>query len=125
MNPQTVIDESRPMLTEFLRDIGLCRETDSLELSRLLSPFSNWIAFQTVQDEDRFYLASRIGAFICEYMIDSGLASRTIIDNRIVLRMPIADQVIQEFDPYPVALGIADKRTTLQQFMDALCSKQQ
>jgi hypothetical protein len=43
MNPQTVIDESRPMLTEFLCDIGLCRETDSLELSRLLAPFSTWI----------------------------------------------------------------------------------
>jgi hypothetical protein len=125
MNPQAVIDESRPMLAEFLRDIGLCRETDSLELSRLLGPFSTWIAFQTVQDEDRFYLASRIGAFICEYMIDSGLALRLIVDNRIVLRMPIADQVVREFDPYPVALGIADKTTTLQQFLDALCSKQQ
>jgi len=43
MNPQTVIDESRPMLTEFLRDIVLCRETDSLELSRLLGSFSTWI----------------------------------------------------------------------------------
>jgi hypothetical protein len=57
-------------------------------------------------------------------MIDSGLAARTIVDNRIVLRMPIADQVVREFDPYPVALGIADKKTTLQQFLDALCSKQ-
>jgi len=123
MNPQTVIDESRPMLTEFLYDIGLCREIDSLQLSRLLSPFSTWIEFQTVQEEDRFYLATRIGAFICEYLIDSGLASRAIVDNRIVLRMTIADQVVREFDPYPVAIEIADKKTTLQHFLDALCSK--
>ncbi len=123
MNPQTVIDESRPMLREFLCNIGLCRETDSLELSRLLGPFSTWIESQTVQEEDRFYLASRIGAFICEYMIDTGHALRTIVDNRIVLRMTIADQVLREFDPYPVALGIADKKTTLQQFLDALCRK--
>ena len=125
MNPQTVIDESRPMLREFLCDIGLRRETDSLELSRLLGPFSTWIEFQTVQDKDRFYLASRIGAFICEYMIDTGHALRTIVDNRIVLRMRFAHQVVREFDPYPVALGIADKITTLQQFLDEVCSKPQ
>lgn len=113
------------MLREFLCDIGFCRETDPLELSRLIGPFSTWIECQTVQDEDRFYLASRIGAFICEYMIDAELASRTIVDNRIVLRMSIADQVLREFDPYPVALGIADKKTTLQQFLDALCDQPQ
>lgn len=125
MNPQAVIDESRPMLTEFLCIIGLHSETDALDLSKLLGEFSNWIEIQTVEEEDRFFLASRVGAFICEYMIDSGLAERMIVDNRIVLRMPIDDQVFREFDPYPVALGIVDKKSTLQQFLDALCGAPQ
>jgi hypothetical protein len=125
MNPQAVIDESRPMLREFLCDIGLIRETESLELSRILGAFSTWIEYQTVQDEDRFYLASRIGAFICEYMIDAGLAERLIVDNRIVLRLPITAKVQREFDPYPVALAIADKQATLQQVIDAYSGKSQ
>jgi hypothetical protein len=123
MNPLTVIDESRPMLREFLCDIGFCRETDTLELSQLLGPFSDWIECQTVQDEDRFYLASRIGAFICEYMLDAGLAERLIVDNRIVIRLPITTKVQREFDPYPVALGIADKQTNLQQFINAVSTQ--
>lgn len=57
-------------------------------------------------------------------MIYSGLAARMIVENRIVLRMPIANQVFREFDPYPVALGIADEKSTLQQFLDALGGKQ-
>ena len=111
------------MLREFLCDIGLICETESLELSRILGPFSTWVEHQTVQDEDRFYLASRIGAFICEYMIDAGLAERLIVDNRIVLRLPITAKIQREYDPYPIALAIADKQATLQQFIDANSGK--
>ncbi len=123
MNPQSVIDESRPMLTEFLRDVGLHQNGDELELVRLRDPFSAWVEHQAVADDDRFYLASRLGAFICEYLIDFHDAERVIVGNRIVVRMLIDDTVAREFEPYPIAIGIADKKQTLAGFLAELCRK--
>ncbi len=40
---QGVIDETRPMLEEFLSEIGLHRAGTRLSLPRLLEPFSRWV----------------------------------------------------------------------------------
>ena len=120
MDPQAVIAEARPMLTEFLRDIGLHSDDAALDLARMLEPFSDWVTQQTVEDADRFYLASRLGAFICEYLIDHHSAVRRIDNDRILMRMPVADSVAREFDPYPVALGITDGNGTLMNFIVGL-----
>lgn len=123
MNPQAVIDESRPMLTEFLCDVGLHRHGNDLDLAQVRDSFSAWIDQQTVTDDDRFYLASRIGAFICEYLIDCHDAERTIVANRIVMRLHIEDTVAREFEPYPIAIAIADKNQTLAQFLAGICGR--
>lgn len=123
MNPQTVIDESRPMLTEFLCDVGLHRDGDELDLARVRDPLSAWIEQQTITDDDRFYLASRLGAFICEYLIDCHDADRAIVAGRIVMRMRVKDSVAREFEPYPIAIAIADKEMTLTQFLAELCGQ--
>ena len=120
MNPQTVIDESRPMLTEFLQDVGLHREGDDLDLAAMLEPFSRWVAEQTVEEEDRFYLASRLGAFICEVLIDNHSAERQIEGKHILIRISNADSFVRCFDPYAVALGIADGQGTLADFLYTL-----
>jgi len=76
--PNQVINESRPMLEEFLSDIGLHRAGAPLDLPRLLGPFSLWVDEQEVKEEDRFYLAARLAAFICEYLIDVRSAQRIV-----------------------------------------------
>jgi hypothetical protein len=76
MDVQQVINESRPMLEEFLEGIGLRQSGDQLELRNLLEPLSNWVDAQQISDDDRFYLAARLAAFICEYLIETRSAQR-------------------------------------------------
>lgn len=108
------------MLTEFLQDIGLHRGGSDLDLAAHLEPFSKWVAEQTVEEDDRFYLASRIGAFICEFLVDHHAAERRIEGKQILIRMPVAESVARDFDPYSVALGITDGNGTLADFLSAL-----
>jgi hypothetical protein len=119
---QRVIDEARPMLEEFLGDIGLHHAGTPLDLPRLLEPFSRWLDAQEVTEDDRSYLASRLAAFICEYLIDVCAAQRAIADGRILIRVPIQDGILREFDPYAVAVGMATNRNSLKEFLDGLCS---
>jgi hypothetical protein len=119
---QRVIDEARPMLEEFLCDIGLHRAGTPLDLARMLEPFSQWVDAQEVTEEDRFYLASRLAAFICEYLIEFCSGQRVIAGRRILMRVPIQEGVMREFDPYAVSLGMVTDRNSLKEFLDVLCS---
>jgi hypothetical protein len=120
--PQQVIDESRPMLEEFLSDIGLHRAGTPLDLPRLLEPFSRWVDEQEVTEADRFYLAARLAAFICEYLIEVRSGRRVVEGRRILMRVPIQEGVVREFDPYAVAAGMTTNRNSLKEFLDNLCS---
>jgi hypothetical protein len=122
VDPQLVIGEARPMLEEFLTDIGLHRPGFPLELRQLLEPFSTWVDAQEVNGEDRFYLASRLGAFICEYLIEVCSAQRVIENGRIVIRLPIQDGISRQFEPYAVAFRMATNRNSLKEFLDILCA---
>jgi hypothetical protein len=117
-----VVDEARPMLEEFLRDIGLHREGTLLDLSRLMEPFNRWVDAQEITEEDRFYLASRLAAFICEYLIDVHSGQRVIAGGRILMRVSVQEGIMREFDPYAVAVGMATNRNSLKAFLDTLCS---
>lgn len=119
---QRVIDEAKPMLEEFLCDIGLHCAGNPLDFSSLLEPFSQWVNVQEITENDRNYFASRLGAFICQYLIDVRAAQRIVAGDRIVLRVPIQEGVLREFDPYAVAFGMARNRTNLKAFLDALSS---
>jgi hypothetical protein len=119
---QRVVDEARPMLEEFLCDIGLHRADTPLNLTQLLEPFSSWVDAQDVTEEDRFYLAARLAAFICEYLVEVRSAERVIEGGRILLRVPIQEGVLREFDPYAVAIGMTTNRDSLKEYLDILCS---
>jgi hypothetical protein len=119
---QRVIDESLPMLEEFLSDIGLHRPGRPLDFPGLLEPFSRWVDAQEVTEEDRFYLAARLAAFICEYMIVVCGAQRAIVGGRIVLWHPIQEGIVRQLDPYAVAVGMATNRNSLQRFLETLSS---
>lgn len=121
VDPKKVIDESRPMLEEFLRDIGLYCE-GPLDFGRLLEPFSRWVDSQEVTEADRIYLATRLAAFICEYLIATRSGTRVIEGGRILMRIPIEQGMLRELDPYAVALGIVSTRNSLKAFLDALSS---
>ncbi len=119
---QQVIEESRPMLTEFLEDVGLHQSGAPLDLKQALEPVSNWVDAQQVEDEDRVYLAARLAAFISEYLIDVHAADRQIVDGKVLLRLKVADGVLREFDPYKTAAGMVMNRTSLKDFLDKLCA---
>jgi len=119
---QRVIDEARPMLEDFLSSVGLHRIGLPLSLSPLLEPFSRWVDEQVVTQEDRIYLASRLAAFICEYLIEVRSGQRVIESGRILMRVTIQEGVVREFDPYTVAVGMVTNRNSLKAFLDALCS---
>ena len=121
MDAQRVIDESRPMLEEFLSDIGLHRPGSPLDLRRLLEPFSRWVDAQEVTEDDRFYLAARLAAFICEYLVDVRSGQYVIVDGRVFMRVPIQEGVMREFDPYAAAFDMATNRSSLKRFLEILC----
>jgi hypothetical protein len=119
---QQIIDESRPMLEEFLVDAGIYRRGDPIADPQLLERFSNWLSRQHVPDDAFFWLAARVNAFIQEYMIEGHSAFRRIDGNQILLVQPIdaAHGVYREFDTIPVAAGIVRDRSSLKEFLDML-----
>jgi hypothetical protein len=123
-DPQVVINESRPMLEEFLSDVGLYQPGQRIADPELLERFSHWLAAQDVPEDAFFYLVARVNAFIQEYMIEGHSCSRRIEGNRILLCQPIdaAQGVFREFDTMPVAVGVVRDRSSLKQFLDVLSS---
>ena len=119
---QQVIEESRPMLTEFLEDIGLHQPGAELDLKANLEPFSTWVDAQEIEERDRAFLAARLAAFISEYLIDVHAADRQVVDGKIFLRLKVADGVLREFDPYKTAAGMVMNKTSLKDFLDKLCA---
>jgi hypothetical protein len=108
-----VLAEQRPMLAEFLRDIGVAAIKTSPNLRALLPAFGRWLR-QSVSSDDVGFLAARLGAYICLYMIDHHGAASTVVDNRIVLQVPCSRGIVREFEPYGMAQAIASSCTAGQ-----------
>jgi hypothetical protein len=122
VNPQQVIDESRPMLEEFLSDIGIHQPGQPIANTALLDSFSDWLDAQEIPEEDFWYVSSRVAAFICEYLIEGFSAVRYIQGQGIFLRLPIdtTQQVYRDFDPHSVAVSLVRERKSLKQFLHIL-----
>jgi len=122
-DPQQVIDESRPMLEEFLGDVGIYHPGQPIADGHLRDRFSDWIHGQEIREEDFWYLVARVGAFICEYLIEGHAAIRYMEGKHILLHLPIdaARGVYRDFDPYAVAVSVVRKRHSLKEFLEALC----
>lgn len=116
---QQVIDESRPMLEDFLCKIGIYQPGERIADVQLLEWFSDWIDEQEFAEADYYHLASRIAAFICEYLIEGHSAIRFIKGRKIILRQPIdrSQGVYRDFEPYSVALGLIKNRKSLKIFL--------
>lgn len=120
---QQVIEESRPMLEEFLSALGIYRPGQSIADARLRDQFSDWLDVQEIGRDDYSYVIARVAAFICEYLIEGYSAIRFIEGNRILLRLPIdtSQGVYRDFDPYSVAAGLVRERKSLKEFLRVLC----
>jgi hypothetical protein len=123
MDLHKVIEESRPMLEEFLSVVGIYREGDQIADSRLLGRFSDWLTTVEVGEDDVWFLVARIAVFICEYAIDLNGATRHIEGKRILLRLAVdkSQGVYRDFDPYEAAVGIVRERKSLKDFVSAIC----
>jgi hypothetical protein len=122
-DPQKVINESRPMLEEFLSDLGMYRSGQSFAEPALLGDFSSWMDAQNVREEDFWYLVARVASFISEYLIAGHGAAQYIEGKRVMVRLPVdASQGVRgAFDPYEVAVGLVRERRSLKGFLDDLC----
>jgi hypothetical protein len=122
-DPQQVIAESRPMLEEFLGDVGIYHPGQPIADVQLRDRFSDWIDEQEIREEDFCYLVSRVAAFICEYLIDGHAATRYIEGKHILLRLPVdaSQGVYRDFDPYAVAVSLVREKRSLKEFLDILC----
>ena len=112
VDAQLVLEQQRPMLTEFLADIGLSSGGELPHLVSLLPAFDKWLAELTVEPDDVAYLASRLGAYICLYLINYHGAKPAIVDNRIILAVPGEHGTWREFEPLRLAFGLASKAAT-------------
>jgi hypothetical protein len=112
------------MLEEFLGDVGIYRPGQPIADVQLRDRFSDWIDAQEIGEEDFWYLVSRVGAFICEYLIEGHAALRYIEGKHILLRLPIdvSQGLYRDFDPYAVAVGLVRERQSLKDFLDILCN---
>jgi hypothetical protein len=121
--PQQFIDESRPMLEEFLGAVGIYRRGKPIADVQLRDQFSDWIEAQEIREEDFWYVVVRVAAFICEYLIEGHNAVRYSDGKHILLRMPVdaAQGVYRDFDPYAVAVGLVRERRSLKAFLEGLC----
>src|SRR5215831_12756148 len=122
-DPHVAIAESRPMLEEFLGDIGIFQPGQAICDSHLRDQFSDWVGAQMVREEDVFYLSVRVAAFICEYLIEGHSAERRVEEQRILLRLPIdaSKGVYRELDPYVLSVGLVREKGSLAQFLKVLC----
>lgn len=119
MNPEQVIEESKPMLEETLVGLGIHNQKSRLDYQAAIEPFSDWVKTQKPDDSDVPYFAGLIGAFISEFLINERGAIRTIRDNRIIIRMELTTGIVREFEPYAVAYGMAcnPSRLSLRDFI--------
>ncbi|MFO0606831.1 MAG: hypothetical protein U0324_26905 [Polyangiales bacterium] len=107
---ERTLREQRPMLAEFLADVGLHAAGGRLDLRALLSPFDRWLREQDLAREEVPFVASRLAAFISLYFEDTAGAAQAVVDGRILLRVPLEAGVVREFDAYGLAFHAAQQR---------------
>jgi hypothetical protein len=122
-DPQQVIDVSRPMLEWFLTELGIYQPGEPIADIRLRDQFSDWLDRQEIHEDDFWYVVTRVGAFICEYLIEGYSAVRFAEGKHVLLRLPIdaSQGVYRDFDPYAVAVTLVRERKSLKELLGVLC----
>jgi hypothetical protein len=105
-----VVAEQRPMLEEFLEDVGLHRAGAPLDLRAVLPGLDRWLEAQDVAEEDVAFLAAQLGAYMCLYLVDHCGAKQVIVENKIVVQVPVVAGVIRELEPYQLAWTYAKRK---------------
>jgi len=117
---EAIIRQAPHVLVEFLTDLGLAAPQSNDEFRRLVPALSEWTCNQVVRPEDTAYLASRLGAFICEYLRHVHAAAIVTRAGRITVLVPVQQGVVREVDPFGVGWMIAvHGRPTLSEFLEA------
>ena len=120
MNLQKIVDDEVPMLDEVLGSIGIHQTGQPMDLARLLNPFSTWLEQQAVGPQDEGFVGALVGAFVAQYAMRHGGASRSIADGEIFLEFPAGDGIVRRFSPYRMASAVVRRTTTLVELVDAI-----
>ena len=113
------------MLEDFLAAVGIFQAGDAIGSAVLRDQFSDWLIAQEIPAEQFNWLGARVGAFICEYLIDAHGAERFVEGKRILRRLPVSQElrVYRDFDPYQTVAGLLRKRQSLKAFLAMLCDE--
>ena len=120
MNLQKIVDDEIPMLDDVLGSTGIHKAGQPLDLARLLNPFSTWLEQQAVGPQDEGFVGALVGAFVAQYAVRHGGASRSIADGDIYLDIPAGDGVVRRFSPYRMAPAVVGRTTTLVELIDCM-----
>lgn len=123
VDPKQVIDESRPMLEEFLAKLGIYKAGQPMADEVLRDAFSDWIASHDIRRDEYYYLVAYVGSYIGEYLIEARAAEYRVDGQRIMIRVPVdaSQGGYREFEPYAVAAGIVSEGKSLKESLALLC----
>jgi hypothetical protein len=115
---QQAVDEMLPMITEFLKLLGMSSNGE-VDFENALEPFSEWVSSQEVTQDNFAYLVSGVAAFFCHYYVQKSGAHIEAINNTVQLTLPLGEEISQSIDPYFFAAAVANKQMTLIQAIEA------
>lgn len=115
-----VVDEHRPMVSEFLMQLGLVDPGTPLRFDALAEPFSKWISDQEIGRDDIPFVAARVAAFVGEYLVETRAASYSVENNRIAMIVPLEQGIVRQYELYPFAMSVTEKRISLADLLQRL-----
>jgi hypothetical protein len=118
IDAKQVLAEQRPMLEQFLIDVGLHRPGEPLDLRGLVGPLDAWLASQEIGQGDVAYVAARIAAYLSLYLVECFAGEQVVVANRIFIRLPVVAGVFRELDLYGLSYNVAREKPC--QFRKAL-----
>ena len=124
---KSVISESKPMVIEFLRDLGLIAREEDAFTSDTMRDLSNWFKSQTIGEGDKTFAFSRISAFVGNYLIEHAKAEWVIESNQVMIRQPVSEDegIWKSFSVHQVVMGMLENdRVDIEALFEALENNQ-
>jgi hypothetical protein len=116
---QATIDETKPLITEFLLDAKIIEKAEAAFMPGTMVRFSDWFTSQVIEDKLMYYCIARIAAYIGNYQIENNQGQWVIRDNKIYIRSAVdyKQGVYREYCPYELAMAVVNKNITIKQIL--------
>ncbi|MXV32955.1 hypothetical protein DYQ91_08645 [Xanthomonas sp. LMG 8989] len=117
MDAYQLLEQTAPMLDDVLGRIGLHQTGAPLDPASVAPHLDRWLKDQQVPEEDVGFLVMIVGGFIVQYLLRVAGAEALVAEGFPAIRLPVADVVAREFDPYAAAAGLVRGDRELAAFL--------